>query len=95
MTSAATIRHDLALQLQRERRPNAPVVTVPELRQWFTCRMVAQAGACVVIEWQMPLHRITFPTGLRGIIGHARVSAPGFRPRTMIVTADPFGKSAH
>jgi len=47
--------------------------------------------ADLTLEWIKTPRRVTYPTGLKGIYGTLRVSAPGYRTRLMIVDNDAEG----
>ena len=49
------------------------------------------AKSAISVTWSKAPRLVTYPTGLRGYYGIAKVEAPGFRTRDMIVTADSDG----
>ena len=70
------------------------MLTVPQTRKWFTAQILDQSPDAK-IEWILPLKRRKFPTGLVAVYGHAYVTAPGFAPRTMVVSSTKYGVSAY
>jgi hypothetical protein len=69
--------------------------TIPQVRAWTRTQLINQTGDATgtTVEWVEPLRRITYPTGLRGIYGRVRVSAPGWKAQTMTVTSDAYGSA--
>jgi len=51
----------------------------------------AHPDAELTITWIKTPRRVTYPTGVTGTLGTLRVSAPGYRPRVMVVDHDASG----
>lgn len=81
-----------AWSAKNPRVPNKAAKTPSQVRKWTEARIRAQEPKAV-IEWREAPHKIVFPTGMRGVFGQVKISAPGWADRHMIVTSDPYGTS--
>lgn len=75
-------------------RPKVPRVATKAPRRQVERKaeeMARRVGAQDV-RWIERLRQVTFPTGLKGWLGRLEMSAPGFRTKVAIVTADLDGR---